>query len=32
VFQTFPAELVPESDESITDIGAFLTAHLRTPA
>jgi hypothetical protein len=29
VFQTSPAELVSESDESITDIAAFLTAHLR---
>ena len=28
VFQAFPAELLPESDESLTKVGAFLRAHL----
>ena len=29
VFQAFPGELVPESDQSIHDIGEFLSSHLR---
>ncbi len=28
VFQAFPGELVPESDQSIHDIGVFLSSHL----
>ncbi len=28
VFQAFPPELLPESDQSLTKVGAFLAAHL----
>jgi epsilon-lactone hydrolase len=28
VFQAFPAEVIPESDQSIAAVGAFLAQHL----